>query len=235
MLSFATLQNVQTIPAESLRFYLFDILAAGGKDVRGLPLRERRKLLDRISSTVKAPLVMSQVFDATPQELIEATKKAGLEGIVAKRRDSKYETGERSGAWVKYKTDQSQEFVIGGYKPGKYGFEYLLAGYYEETGLMFVAKIKNGFVPQLRRDIAGRFQYLETGTCPFTNLPERKNARRGEAITTDVMKKIRWLKPKLVAQIEFTEWTTNNHLRHSRFVALRDDKAACDVVRERAA
>jgi bifunctional non-homologous end joining protein LigD len=178
--------------------------------------------------------VLSGVFNVTPRQLIGATKKAGFEGVIAKRRDSQYEAGERSGAWLKYKTDQSHEFVIGGYRPGKYGFEYLLAGYYEGKDLIFIAKIKNGFVPHARRQVAQRFEKLKTTTCPFANLPEAKNARRGEAITADVMKRIRWLKPELIAQVEFTEWTAHNHLRHSRFLGLRDDKTPREVRRERA-
>jgi bifunctional non-homologous end joining protein LigD len=233
--SFNALQNLKSIPPESLRFYLFDIVAWRGSDVRSLPLADRRNILENLAQTLHAPVMISEVFAAGPEELIRATKKAGLEGIVAKRRDSRYEAGERSGAWVKYKADHAQEFVIGGYKPGKYGFEYLLAGYYEGTDLIFVAKIKNGFVPQVRRDVAGHFDGLESTNCPFANLPEPKNARRGEAITADVMKKIRWLKPQLIAQVAFTEWTSNNHLRHSRFIALRDDKPPQKVTRETAA
>jgi ATP-dependent DNA ligase len=84
----------------------------------------------------------------------------------------------------------------------------------------------------LRREIAQKFSGLQTSQCPFANLPERANARRGEAITAEVMKKIQWLRPKLVAQIEFTDWTEGNHLRHSEFVALRSDKKASEVVKE---
>ena len=122
--------------------------------------------------------------------------------------------------------------MIGGYKPGTNGFESLLVGYYEGRNLIFVAKIKNGFTPALRRQVAKHFKGLETTVCPFANLPEPRNARRGEALTAEVMEKMQWLQPKLVGQIEFTEWTTNNHLRHSQFVALRDDKNAKEVTRE---
>ena len=164
--------------------------------------------------------------------MISAAKKAGLEGVVAKRGGSTYETGDRTGSWLKYKTNKGQEFVIGGYKPSSSVFDYLLAGYYEGNDLIFIAKIKNGFTTALRRKIAEQFPKLKTSRCPFANLPEPANARRGEAITADVMKKIQWLKPKLVGQIEFTEWTKRNHLRHSRFVGLRSDKMAAEVIKE---
>jgi bifunctional non-homologous end joining protein LigD len=233
--SFGMLQHSVNVPADSLRYYLFDILAWRGKDVRALPLSERRLLLKDVARELSPPILVSEVFHAGAADLIDAIRKAGLEGIVAKKIDSKYQSGDRNGAWVKYKTYQAQEFVIGGYKPGKYQFEYLLAGYYDHDRLIFVAKIKNGFVPQTRRDIAEKFNGLESATCPFSNLPEPKNARRGEAITREIMPKLRWLKPKLVAQIEFAEWTSNGHLRHSRFVALRDDKLPSEVLRERPA
>jgi bifunctional non-homologous end joining protein LigD len=233
--SFSALQNKQRIPSELQRFYLFDVITWRGRDVRSLRLVDRRRILDNLASTLHAPVVISEVFESAPEKLIRATKEAGLEGIVAKRRDSRYESGERTGTWVKYKTDYSQELVIGGYKPGKNGFDYLLAGYYEGKDLIFVGKIKDGFVPHLRRDISRGFPALQSADCPFANLPEPKNARRGEAITADVMKKIHWLEPRLVAQVAFTEWTTNNHLRHSRFIALRDDKPPEEVGRETAA
>jgi bifunctional non-homologous end joining protein LigD len=164
--------------------------------------------------------------------MIAAAKKTGLEGVIGKRADSRYESGERSGAWVKYKTNKGQELVIGGYKPGANGFDYLLVGYYEGKDLIFIAKIRNGFTPALRREVAKNFGTLRSSQCPFANLPEPASARRGEAITAEVMRKIHWLRPKLVAQIEFTEWTKGNHLRHSRFIALRDDKRASEVVKE---
>jgi bifunctional non-homologous end joining protein LigD len=105
-------------------------------------------------------------------------------------------------------------------------------GYYEDRKLIFVAKIKNGFVPSLRAEIIRHFKGLETDKCPVANLPEPRSARRGEALTAEVMQKMRWLRPKLVAQIEFTEWTEGNHLRHSKFVGLRTDKNARAVVHE---
>jgi bifunctional non-homologous end joining protein LigD len=110
----------------------------------------------------------------------------------------------------------------------------LLVGYYEGPDLLFIAKIKNGFTPKLKQDLCRLFKDYETAVCPFANLPESKNARRGEALTATVMKRCVWLRPELVAQIEFTDWTDANHLRHSRFVALRDDKPAAEVRKETA-
>jgi len=222
--NFSALQHSRFTP-DALYFYAFDLLAYQGRDLRKLPLAERRILLEgNALKGMRDPVRLSVVFNASPNQLIAAAKQTGLEGVVAKRADSRYESGERSGAWVKFKTNKGQELVIGGYKPAPNVFDYLLVGYYEGKDLIFIAKVRNGFTPRLRREIARNFPRLRTSECPFANLPEPASARRGEAITADVMPKIQWLRPKLVAQIEFTEWTTGNHLRHSRFIALRDDK-----------
>lgn len=231
--SFAALQKLRSRTAPRY-FYAFDLLALAGKDVRNLSLAERRTLLQqKLFDRNREPVRLSQIFQVPVGRLVEAVRRQGLEGIVAKRADSRYEAGQRSGAWVKFKTNQGQELVIGGYKPSAKSFEYLLAGYYEGRKLIFVAKIKNGFVPALKAEISRRFQRLKTDVCPFANLPERKSARRGEALTAEVMEKMQWLKPKLVAQIEFTEWTENNHLRHSKFIGLRADKEPRSVIHEK--
>ncbi|HJP90824.1 MAG TPA: non-homologous end-joining DNA ligase [Pyrinomonadaceae bacterium] len=230
--SFAALQKHRFTP-DALYFYAFDLIAYRGKDVRKAPFIDRRLLLEEHAlKGMRDPVRLSAIFNTSPPKLIAAAKEAGLEGVIAKRTDSRYESGERSGAWVKYKTNKGQELVIGGYRPGANGFEYLLVGYYEGKELMFIAKIRNGFTPALRRDVAQHFVPLKTSRCPFANLPEPANARRGEAVTAEVMKKIQWLRPKFVAQIEFTEWTKGNHLRHARFIGLRDDKNANEVVKE---
>jgi ATP-dependent DNA ligase len=109
-------------------------------------------------------------------------------------------------------------------------FDELIVSYYGADRLLNVAKVRNGFVPQLRREVATKFKGLQINTCPFANLPERK--RTQWALTKEEMKNCVWLKPELVAQIEFTEWTPDGHLRHSKFVGLREDKDAREVVRE---
>ena len=122
--------------------------------------------------------------------------------------------------------------VVGGYRPGKTYFDNLTVGYYDGERLVFIAKIKNGFTPALKKQIFDRLRDLETTVCPFANLPEPKTARRGEALTSQAMKNYRWVKPELVAQVEFTDWTAADHLRHSRFVALREDKDPGEVRKE---
>ena len=230
--SFSALHKSRFTP-DALHFYVFDVLAYQGRDLRKLPLGDRRVILETyVLKGMRDPIRLSAVFNTSATRLIAAAKKSGLEGVIGKRADSRYESGERSGAWVKYNTNKGQELVIGGYKPGTTGFEYLLVGYHEGKDLIFIAKIRNGFTPGLRLEIAKNFPRLRTPVCPFANLPEPASARRGEAITADVMKKIQWLRPRLVAQIEFTEWTKGNHLRHSKFVGLRSDKKASEVIKE---
>src|SRR6185436_12173260 len=122
-------------------------------------------------------------------------------GIIAKRNDSLYEPGRRSGAWLKYKINCSQEFVIGGYTPGN-PFDALIFGYYEADRLFFAAKTRNGFTPGTRVALMKRFKELEIERCPFVNLPEQKPGRWGQGITKEKMAECRWLKPVLVGQFE---------------------------------
>ena len=174
-------------------------------------------------------MLFSRTFDAKPADLIRAAKELQLEGIIAKRKGSCYVPGKRTSTWVKYKVIHSQEFVVGGYTPGD-PFDALIVGCYEHGKLRFVAKVRNGFVPHIRREIYRRLRGLEIEHCPFSNLPEKR--RTWWALTADEMKNCRWIKPEIVAQIQFREWTPDGHLRHCSFVALRDDKMPESVVRE---
>ena len=194
-----------------------------------LPLEKRREVLKEALAKVEHPILRSTPLDGTPAELILAAKEAGLEGIVAKRNDSLYEPGRRSGAWLKYRVNKGQEFVIGGYTHGN-PFDALIVGYYDGDDLKYVAKVRNGFVPRLRRDVYKSLAPLHTEECPFVNLPEKR--RTLHSLTREEMKNCQWLNPELVAQIEFVEWTPDGHLRHSRFAGLREDKKAREVVRE---
>ena len=158
-------------------------------------------------------------------------KGTRLEGLVAKRRDSRYEPGMRSGAWQKMRVNRGQEFVIGGYTAGSSTFDALILGYYEGDELLYAARTRNGFTPAVRAQLVRKFRGLETTTCPFANLPEEKSGRWGQGLTAKKMSDCRWLKPLLVGQVEFLEWTSDNHLRHTRFMGLREDKRAQDVQR----
>jgi ATP-dependent DNA ligase len=229
--SFNIVQNHQTATTLIL-YYVFDVLAYRGKSLLNVALEERHEVLKTIVFSLSDPIRLSGAVEAAPDDLIAAGKEQGLEGFIAKRRNSIDEPGRRSGAWVKFKIHKRQEIVIGGYRVGPNGFDNLAVGYYEGPKLMFLGKVRNGFTPELRRQVAARFKGLEWETCPFANLPEPKNARRGEALTAQAMKAYRWLKPRLVANIDFADWTEANHLRHSRFVGLRDDKDPKEVVRE---
>lgn len=228
--SFNALQNYR--PGRPVQFYAFDLLAYKGKDLLKRPLEERRVLLERAIGSLPGAIRISETFDSDPETLAGAAKELGLEGLIAKRRDSLYEPGLRTGAWVKLRVNKGQELVIGGYIPAGDSFDSLLVGYYEKGQLLFIAKVRNGFVPASRRRLLEAFKGLETAACPFANLPEPKSARRGKALTREEMRKCKWLQPKLVAQIEFTDWTEDDHLRHSSFVGLRRDKRALDVRRE---
>jgi bifunctional non-homologous end joining protein LigD len=229
--SFNILQHHRS-QAQAILFYAFDVIIHRGRRVIHVPLETRRELLNDIAADLKqrTPLIgLSDTLDATPAELIPLVKEFGFEGIIAKRKDSCYESGKRSGAWLKYKVNKAQAFVIGGYTPDN-PLDALIVGYYEGDKLMFASKVRNGFVPRLRREVWTKLKHLQTDICPFTNLPEKK--RTQWALTREEMKNCIWLKPQLVARIDCTEWTPDGHLRHSRFCGLRDDKDAHHVVRE---
>lgn len=231
--SFNTLQNYGSAGAP-LHFYIFDLLILKGRDVMGEPLVKRRELLEEyILPKLAEPIRYSPVLEAKLEDLIRSVKAQGLEGLVAKRRNSKYEPGQRSGAWQKMRVNQGQEFVIAGYTPSTKNFDAVVIGYYEGSKLMYAARTRNGFTPASRAELFKKLKPLEISGCPFANLPEKKAGRWGAGLTAAKMAECRWLKPQLIGQFEFVEWTEDAHLRHSRFVALRDDKKAKDVNRER--
>jgi ATP-dependent DNA ligase len=145
----------------------------------------------------------------------------GFEVVVAKRKDSLYEPASGTGAWLKYQVNKSQEFVIGGYTRG-HPFDALILGCYDAGKLLYVSKVRAGFVADMRHRVAARFETLNSDTCPFANLPEGK--RTQWALTREQMKGCVWLRPELVAQVEFVESTPDGHLRHVRFCGIRDDK-----------
>jgi len=232
--SFQALQNRASLGNDwQVVYYAFDLLNFEGEDWTKKPLRERKEKLREIlqDSEVRYNANLS----GSPEAILRTIKSAGLEGIVAKKRDSFYRAGTRVTTWLKYKINKAQEFVIGGYKPDAGSFQSVLVGYYEAKKLVFAGKVRQGFNPYVRAKLYEAILPCLTSKCPFANLPSSRTSHFGEGITTEEMKKLCWLKPKLVAQISFTEWTNYGLLRHATFEGLRDDKEAHSVVREVAA
>lgn len=222
--SFQLLQNLSSAPDRPVFYYAFDLLNYERHDLRKLTLAERKRMLESVVKSSDGTILLSSGLEADPEILIEEIRKRGLEGIIAKRKNSTYEAGERSGSWVKYKTEKEQEFVIGGYRPSgkKDDFELLLIGHYVKKKLMYVGKLRAGFTSHSRRQIASQFGKLETKKMPFANLPERGEGRWGEGLTEADLPKYRWLQPKMVCSVRFVEWTDEGHLRHPQFVGDRE-------------
>ncbi len=230
--SFNALQNYGSSGAP-LHFFIFDLLVLKGKGVMGEPLIKRRELIEKhVLPKLADPIRYSPVLDGSLKNLIASVKAQSLEGLIAKRRDSQYEPGLRSGAWMKMRVNHGQELVIGGYTPSAKNFDALVIGYYDGPDLIYAARTRNGFTPASRTELFRKIKPLEIAECPFANLPEKKAGRWGAGLTAAKMAECRWLKPQLVGQFEYVEWTDIHHLRHSKFIALRDDKKAKDVRRE---
>src|SRR5712671_1375538 len=204
--------------APRIRFYVFDLLCLEEQDVMGMPLLERRNLLE--SLPMNPPIKLLEYFQTSASKILQLVRQHGLEGVVAKRIDSPYEPGRRSGAWVKHRIAQERDFLIGGYMPGTQGIDSLIIGEYHGKELMCVSRVRAGLVPASRRKLFQKLQPLIIKSCPFVNLPEVGRPRWGESLTAEKMKQCVWVKPKLTARIEFLERTEGGRLRHSRFVCI---------------
>jgi bifunctional non-homologous end joining protein LigD len=204
-------------------YYVFDLLRLDGRDVRDLPLRERKALLRR-ALRFRGPVRFSPHRNEHGEELFRDACRRGLEGVMAKRADSPYRAT-RSSDWRKLKCHAEQELVIGGYtapQGSRTEFGALLVGYYEDGQLRYAGKVGTGFDRDALRDLGERLRELERDEPPFADVHP-------------VPRGTHWVEPKLVAQVAFTEWTRDGRLRHPRFLGLRTDKPARDVVRERPA
>jgi DNA ligase D-like protein (predicted ligase) len=230
---FNLLQNFRA-EASRIRYYIFDLLCWEDRDLTHVPMVERRALLKSLVVIRDKRISIADYFEAAPKDLLSAVREQRLEGIIGKQKDSHYQPGKRSGAWIKHRVNRGQEFVIGGYFPGPHGVDSLIVGYYDGEKLMYVARTRNGFVPASRRQVFSRLKHLVTPACPFINLPETRRSRFGEELNAEKMKKAVWLRPEAVAQIEFLEWTEADKLRHSKFAGLREDKNPRSVVKEHA-
>lgn len=221
--------------APPICYYLFDILNLDGKDLKNLPLHERKDVLRTVVPAENDLLRVSDHLGGRPEQLWTEVCHRGLEGLIGKQSNSKYEPGKRSGAWIKVKCTSAQEFVIGGYtqpQGAREKFGAIIVGYYEGGQLLFASKVGTGFDRRVLESLYKQFQKLKQPNCPFANLPEKRPGRWGQGITASEMKRCTWVKPELVAQVRFTEWTMDGGLRHPVFMGLREDKKARDVVRE---
>lgn len=199
-------------------YYVFDLLWVGGRDVTQLPLDERRKLLEALP--LRAPL--QRVSALTEERPWDRACSEGWEGVIAKRRNSPYEH-KRSKHWLKMKCEASQEFVVGGFtdpQGGRQGLGALLVGYYEGLDFVFAGKVGTGFDTKLLLALRRRLDALEIPKAPFTKAVGLPRLRA------------HWVRPEVVVQVSFIEWTVHGKLRHSRLIGLREDKAPKDVVRE---
>ncbi len=216
-------------------YYVFDLIQLDGKDLTGVPLLKRKAMAKALLARLPDTIRFSASIQAQSERVLKEMKARGLEGVIAKRKESKYEIGRRSGAWVKFKWTTQQEFVIGGYsgpRGSRSHFGALVVGYYEGKKLKFAAKVGTGFNQKLLKSLHQKFQKLVRRNCPFVNLPE-KAGQFGRGLTAAEMKRCTWLNPRLVCEIRFAEWTRDDHLRQPAFLGLREDKRAGEVVREK--
>lgn len=217
-----------------IHYYVFDALRLNGEDLRPLPVEERKKRVEALLES-EGPLRVSSALGDDAESLLEQARKLGLEGLIGKRADSIYESGRRSGAWIKLKLLLEQEFVIGGFtnpEGSRKHFGALIVGVYRGRKLTFVGKVGTGFNHTLLRTLHGRLTKIEQSTCPFSDLPQPRTSRYGQAITASEMRRCHWVRPELVCQVKFSEWTRDNHFRQPVFLGLREDKDPRTVRRE---
>jgi bifunctional non-homologous end joining protein LigD len=201
--------------------YVFDVVWLDGHDVRDLPLRTRKRLL-RAALEFQDGVRLTPYRNAAGEALFAEACRKGWEGVIAKRADSPYRAT-RSRAWLKFKCDKSQELVIGGFtapRGSRIELGALLLGYYDGDALRYAGKVGTGFDRATLRDLGGRLRALRRDEPPFADATSIRE--RG----------VTWVHPELVGQVAFTEWTGAGRLRHPRFLGLRDDKSAREVVRE---
>ena len=201
--------------------YAFDIVWLDGQDVRQLPLRTRKRLLRGALAFHDGVRLTPYRNEAGEALFAEACRK-GWEGVVAKRADSPYRAT-RSKDWLKFKCEHGQELVIGGFtapKGSRTEFGALLLGYHDGGAFRYAGKVGTGFDQETLRDLGARMRAIARDDPPFTDADSIRE------------RDITWVEPALVAQVGFTEWTSAGRLRHPRFLGLRDDKAAAEVVRE---
>jgi bifunctional non-homologous end joining protein LigD len=202
-------------------YYLFDLLYFDGHDLRRAPLEQRKALLKHAVAPAGRILLLDH-FEEDGETAFEASKAHGLEGVVAKRRDSPYESGKRSRHWLKVKGTNSEDFVVAGYTPGQGSrgttFGALVLGYYDDGHLVYAGNVGSGFDDRTLDALLPRLESIRTDECPFGERP-------------DVLGEATWVRPELVAEVRFDQWTPDGRLRAPVFLHLRDDKPAIEARR----
>lgn len=221
--SFQALQNAfETEKTRDIVYYLFDVPYYGGRDLTRVPLEERRAFLHGLLADPPAGIWFSETFEAPPEQLVASACKLGLEGVIGKRKASTY-SGQRTPDWIKLKCSQRQEFVIVGWtdpQGSRQGFGALLLGVHDAKGkLVYAGKVGSGFTAQTLADIHRKLARLAAKQATVS-------------APAPVARTAHWVRPSLVAEVSFAEWTADRHLRHPVFHALRTDKPAKTIVRE---
>jgi DNA ligase D-like protein (predicted ligase) len=200
-------------------FVAFDLLWVAGRDVRDLPLRDRKALLARVVEPGGA-VALVDALEGGSEELVERARDEGWEGLIAKRTDSRYQ-GRRSRDWLKLKVVREQEMVVVGFTPpsgSRVALGALLLGYHDGDRLRYGGKVGTGFTEPVLRALKAQLEAIEVDAPPVDDPPREKGAR--------------WVRPELVAQVGYGDWSPAGRLRHPRYLGLRDDKDPADVVRE---
>src|SRR2546426_5831903 len=214
--SFSLMQ--QGKPGTPLVYFVFDLLELEGEPLVDLPLTERRKRLEQLLDKRNRTVRLSETFD-DGEALLQAAKEQHLEGIVAKRLDSRYAQGRRTRDWLKIKTHGEQEFVIAGFTKGTgrraSSFGSLVLGYYRGDELMYAGNVGTGFTGREIEKLLDKLRPLKRSTPPFKEVPKMPKVRKSDVI---------WVEPKLVCEVEFVEWTHDGRLRAPAYKGLRDDK-----------
>ncbi|WET67236.1 DNA ligase D [Sphingobacterium sp.] len=230
--NFAALQNWRSEADGDLVYYVFDILWYDGKDLKGLSLLERKAILKEVMPQNDL-ILLSEHFDTSGVEFLNEAKKLGLEGIMAKRKESVYHIHERSSDWLKIKANRRQEVVIGGFTKNEGSsklFSSLLVGLYEDKKLIYTGKVGTGFSAKLQQELMAQFKPLVTKNSPFDDEPDINKSSRFRPSPPHAA--VTWLHPNLVCEVSFTEMTVDGVMRHPSFDGMRNDKNAKKVILE---
>jgi len=234
--SFQLLQACELQPERPpIYFYAFDLLWLDGQDLKQVALASRKALLQTLVKNAPPVIRYSASLDGEAAGLLRHVRRLGLEGLIGKRVNSVYEAGRRTGAWIKLKPQPQQEFVIGGYTDpagSRAHFGALLVGYRNRGRLRFAGKVGAGFDEPSLTSLHRRFRALEIASCPFFGVSRHRRDLMAAGVTAYDLKHTHWIKPSLVCQVKFSEWTREGKLRQPVFLGLRDDKKPSEVIRE---